>query len=84
MIQVRKFVKEMIELRETKQRELDRRGRRSNELLRRSDEVTNIEQWEAYQDCVKYQQDKMIKLIHDLFVIRSILETVDSQQGDQP
>lgn len=83
MIHVRKFVKEMIELQEKKAKELERRGKRSNELLKKSDEAYSIEQWEAYQTCVKYQQDKMIKLIHDLFVIRHILETVNSQQGDK-
>jgi len=83
MIHVRKFVEEMTELQEKKQKELHRRGKRSNELLKKSDEAYSIEQWEAYQVCIKHQQDKMIKLIHDLFVIRSILETVNSHRGDQ-
>ena len=82
MIHVRKFVKEMIELQERKQKELERRGKRSNELLRKSDEAYSVEQWEAYHACIEHQQNKMMKLIHDLFVIRHILETVDLQQGD--
>ena len=69
------FKQEMIELLERKERELNRRGNRANELLRKSEEFeNNAEQWEAYQQCVKYQQDRMMSLIHDLFVIKSILE----------
>ena len=75
---VRKFVEEMVELQEKKQNELNRRGKRANELLERSETVlSNQEQWEAYQKCVRHQQDRMIELVHDLFVIRSILSKVD-------
>lgn len=79
----RKFVEEMTTLQEKKKDELDRRGRRANELLERSEEVfsNNQEQWEAYQQCIIYQQEKMVSLIHELFIIQNILET--THQGDE-
>jgi hypothetical protein len=61
-----------------KQRELDRRGKRANALLLRSDDfIENQEQWEAFQECVDHQHKKMTKLIHEIITICSILEQMD-------
>jgi len=82
--EIRRFIKEMSELREKKRNELDRRGKRANELLERSDEVfrSNKEQWEAYQQCIEHQHNKMMGLIHELFVIQNILDTTQADHEE--
>lgn len=77
------FVTRMIELADKKQNELDRRGKTANELLQRADNVLdNREQWEAYHQCIDHQHEKMMGLIHELCVIRSILDRIQANQEE--
>jgi hypothetical protein len=84
-----RFATKMLELKKQKEKELQRRGERAAELLKRSEEViANKEQWEAYQVCIDFQHNRMTRLIHDILTIRSFLETferryVDGNSGTQ-
>jgi len=71
---VDKFERDMVKLQEKKQKELDRRGRRADDLMERSENASNQEQWEAYQKCVEHQHNKMIGLFNDIFSIQNMLE----------
>ena len=83
MSRISEFENRMLNLKNKKQRELDRRGKRANELLQKSEKkLVNKEQWEAYQKCITFQHNKMMGLVHELLIIRSVLEGLERKQID--
>ena len=70
----------MKQLAKTKKTELNRRTKASKYLRRRGDEAykkKNTELWEAYEECIKYQQQKMIILICEIGRIEQFFYDLD-------
>ena len=77
----KEFLKVMTELQKSKKSELNRRTRQSRYLRKRSDEAyekKNNEMHEAYEECIKYHQQKMIVLICEIGKIEQFFNNLDT------
>jgi len=79
------FLKIMTKLSKSKKRELKQRTRQQRYLRKRADEAygkKNLELWEAYDACIAYQQQKMIRLICEIGKIEQFFNDLDKlKQG---
>ena len=74
-------MKKTIELIIRKKKSLERRRHQAIRLLEKADEsyeLKNIELWEAYEGCVKHQQDRMFELVKDIMLLQ--MQIIEEEQ----
>jgi len=82
---VMEIAKALLDLRESKNRALDRREAREKFLQKLSDKEYkyNKEQWESLQVCIGHQQKKRLKLTCDLMTIQEMLKGIQKLQKEE-
>lgn len=69
-------MKNLIRIAKNKQKKLDGAREKMNLFLKKSDDVfkVNIEQWEAFQQCIKQEQKRILKLTKELSILKDSIE----------
>ena len=65
---------------------LERRRQQTNRLIKRADEAyesNNPELYEAYEECIQYQQNKMLELVKEVIELRMILQDIEEDEEDK-
>jgi hypothetical protein len=68
-----------------KKEALNRRYEQMDRLMIQSEkayEVKHLEQFEAYEECIKFQQDKIIEMIKELVEFNSIIQKMEDKEND--
>jgi len=64
---------------------IDRRYQQMNRLMCQSEkayERKHLEQFEAYEECIKFQQEKIIEMIKELSEINSVIQSMEDKEND--
>jgi hypothetical protein len=63
---------------------LERRRRQTERLIKKADQAlkkNNIELWDAYENCIEHQQNKMIELIKEMMQLKEVIENIENHGG---